>query len=273
VKRTIAPLLLAALIASCAYGPGGGNGSGNGSGTASPSPDGSGNAHGLAGAWVLTDGTGPTGPIQVLADYRITLVIEGDEAGGHAACNIYGGTLTVDGDALQISALSMTEMACDEPAMSAEAAYLAAIGVVDSWERDGDRLVLSGSQAELTFELEPPVPDEQIVGTTWVLESLIQGDAATSVLGEAFVMLTADGKFTGMTGCRELRGRYVMFGDEIDFAELSAEGECPADRRAQDAFVIDVLEGRLSATVEGTSLALSDDAGQGLVYRAAPGIE
>ena len=269
VNKTIAPFLLSVIIASCAYGPGG---AGNGSGSASASPDGSG-GQGLAGSWVLTDGTGPTGPIQVLDNHRITLVIEGNDAGGRAACNIYGGTLTVDGDALQISALSMTEMACDEPAMTAEAAYLATISTVTSWARDSDRLVLSGPDAELTFELSPPVPDEEIVGTSWVLESLIQGEAASSVQGEAFLMLTADGTFTGMTGCREIRGRYVIFGDEIDFTELAADGECSADRRGQDAFVIDVLGDGFSATIEGGTLTLSDNAGQGLVYRAAPGIE
>lgn len=270
MKKTIAPLLLAALIAACAYVPGG---AGTGSATASPSPDGTANGHGLAGSWVLTDGTGPTGPIQILDDHRITLVIEGEEVGGRAACNIYGGTLAVDGDSIHISALSMTEMACDEPAMSAEAAYLASIGAVVSWERNGDELVLSGPEAELIFELQPPVPDEEIVGTAWVLESLLQGAAATSVLGEATLMLAADGTFIGSTGCRELRGRYVIFGDEIKFPDFAAEGECPADRQGQDAFVIAVLERGFSAAVEGAHLTLSDNAGHGLVYRAAPGIE
>lgn len=258
--------VLTILLASCAYGR-----AGAGSGTPNPSQPAQGD--GLAGTWRLTGGTGPDGPIQILPDHRITLVVEGTDAGGRAACNLYGGTLTVNGGGLRISALSMTEMACDEPAMSAEAAYLAAIGAVAAWERQGDRLTLTGPEVELSYELQPPVPDEEIVGTTWVLDSLIQGDAVSSVQGEALLMLTADGAFMGMTGCRELSGRYVISGDEIDFVDLAAVGECGAELQQQDAFVIDVLEGGFSASVDGASLTLTDNAGQGLGYRAAPGIE
>jgi heat shock protein HslJ len=261
--------VLTALMASCAYGR-----AGAGSGTPNPSPP-AGPGDGLVGSWVLTDGTGPDGPIQILGDNRITLVIDGTDAGGRAACNLYGGTLTVNGSAVRISALSMTEMACNEPAMSAEAAYLAAIGAVAAWEREGDRLIMTGPDVELTYELQRPVPDEEIVGTTWVLESLIQGPAASSVQGEAFLMLTADGAFTGMTGCRELRGHYIVFGDEIQFTDLGAEGDCRAELEAQDRLVIEVLEGGFTASVDGATLTLSAgrNEGLGLVYRAAPGIE
>ena len=261
--------VLTVLLASCAYGR-----AGSGSGTPKPSQPAA-PGDGLAGTWVLIDGTGPDGPIQILADNRITLVIEGTDAGGRAACNLYGGTLTVNGGTVQISTLSMTEMACVEPAMSAEAAYMAAIGAVAAWERQGDLLTLTGPEGQLTYELKPPVPDEEIVGTTWVLDSLIQGDAVSSVQGEAFLMLTADGALTGMTGCRELTGRYVIFGDEVRFTDLGAEGECRAELQAQDRMVIDVLEGGFTASVDGATLTLSAgrNEGLGLVYRAAPGIE
>ena len=225
------------------------------------------------GSWVLTDGSGPDGPIQILDGHRITLVIDGTDAGGRAACNLYGGTLTVNGGAVRISALSMTEMACEERPWSAESAYLAAIGAVAAWERQGDRLTLTGPEVGLTYELLPPVPDEEITGTDWVLDSLIQGDAVSSTLGEATLRLAADGTFAGSTGCRELAGRYVINGDEIDFVALVADGDCRAELQEQDAFVIDVLQGGFSATVDGASLTLTDNAGQGLGYRAAPGIE
>ena len=156
--------------------------------------------------------------------------------------------------------------------METEADFLAALLAVTRWGRDGDALRLTGEGVDLTFELQPPAPDQEIVGTSWVLESLIQGEAASSVQGEAFLMLAVD-TFVGMTGCREIRGRWAVRGDVIDFIEMSVDGECPPERQAQDRHIIEVLEGGFSASVDGGSLTLSDNAGLGLVYRAAPGIE
>jgi heat shock protein HslJ len=157
--------------------------------------------------------------------------------------------------------------------METEADFAAALPSVTHWGRDGDELRLTGDGVDLRFGLLPPVPDEEIVGTSWILESLVHGDAVSSTQGEATLVLAADGSFVGSTGCRELRGRYIIHGDLIDFVDLAAGGACPAELQQQDSFVIDVLEGGFSARVDGGSLSLTDHAGQGLGYRAAPGIE
>lgn len=257
VKR-IGPILLLAILAACVT-----QGAETGPQVAADA----------AGSWVLASGTGPDGEIRIFDDHRITLTIQGGEVGGTSACNQYGGTIAFSGNAVRIGEIGGTEMACEPDVMATESAYAAALMAVTRWGRDGDQLRFTGEGVDLRFELLPPVPDEEIVGTTWVLESLIQGEAASSVQGEAFLMLTADGKFSGMTGCREIRGSYVVNGDVIDFVDLAAVGDCPPERQAQDRIVIEVLEGGFSATIDGASLTLSDNAGQGLVYHAAPGIE
>jgi heat shock protein HslJ len=257
--RHIGPILLAAVLAGC-YAINGASGA--------PA---AGDAN---GSWILRAGTGPTGAIRIFDDHRITLVIDGDQAGGHAACNIYGGTVTINGAAMRLSAVSMTEMACaEDAAMNSEAAYMVALDAVTRWARDGDRLVLSGEDTQLTYQLEPPVADQSLVGTSWVLESLIEGEAASSVQGEAFLQFAADGSFTGMTGCRNVRGSYVRTGDAIEFSDLDLTGDCPAELKGQDSAVIDVLQGGVSAEIDGKSLTLTGNAGQGLAFRAAPGIE
>jgi heat shock protein HslJ len=274
VKRTTAALLLAALLVSCAYvGSGSGSGNGNGSpnGSAPPSPSDAGTP---AGTWILTKGTGPSGQISLVEGHRITLTIDADKVGGHAACNIYGGTATIDGEAIQLSAMSMTEMACiDERAMNAEAAYMAALDAVTTWARDGNELVLRGDDVQLTYELQPPVPDAEIVGTSWVLDTLIQGDAASTVLGKATLVVAADRTFIGSTGCRELTGSYEISGDAIEFSDVTSSGDCTHELRGQDALVLDVLDGRVRVTVDGSTLTLIGDERQGLGYHAAPGIE
>jgi heat shock protein HslJ len=274
VKRTIALLLLAALLVSCAYAgssTGPGSGPGSGAGIASPNPSDAGTP---AGSWILTRGTTPSGEIPVLDDHPITLTIDAEKVGGHAACNIYGGTVTIDGHAIQLSAMSMTEMAClDDKAMNAEAAYMSALAAVSTWARHDDELVLTGDGVQLTFGLRPPVPDAEIVGTSWVLDTLIQGDAASTVLGEATLSLAADGTFIGSTGCRELTGSYQISGEAIEFSDVTPTGSCSDELQGQDASVLDVLGGRVNATVDGSTLTLLGNDRHGLGYHAAPGIE
>jgi heat shock protein HslJ len=263
VTKTIAVVLAAGLLSACAYV--------SGAGSASPTPDGF--AADPMGSWVLTAATGPGGAIRLFDDHRVTLTVQGDEIGGTSACNQYFGQISFAGNAVRITNIGGTEMACEPDVMETESAYAAALLAVTRWGRDGDVLRLAGEGVDLRFTLLPPVQDEEIVGTTWVLDSLIQGDAVSSVLGEATLVLAADGTFSGSTGCRQLSGTYVINGDEIEFAELAANGNCPAELQRQDALVIDVLEGGFSTSVNGPSLTLTDNAGQGLGYRAAPGIE
>jgi heat shock protein HslJ len=267
VKTKVSPLLLAVLLASCAYVTGGSGRPDLGPGSPSPDPSVAANP---AGSWILTQGTGPSGQIPVLDDHPITLVIDAQKAGGHAACNIYGGTVTIDGDAMELSAMSMTEMACvDERAMNAEADYMSALAAVTRWARDGNQLIVTGEGVELTFELQPPVPDAEIIGTTWVLDTLIEGDAASTVPGEAILLLATDGSFSGSTGCRQLTGSYRISGDAIDLGEVIATGDCTDELRQQDALVLDVLDGGVKATVDGSTLTLLGDDRQGLGYHAA----
>jgi heat shock protein HslJ len=165
------------------------------------------------------------------------------------------------------SNMVMTEMACEEPMMTVESAYHAALAAVSHVARSGDELTMGGEGVELVFSLLPPVPDEALEGTRWMLDSLIQGDAVSSVQGDAWLILEADGTMTGSTGCRDLSGRYVVSGDQLMWTDLRAEGECSADLELQDRMVIGVLEQPIVA-IEGNRLTLSQPDGTGLGYLA-----
>ena len=108
------------------------------------------------GSWTLVRGTDGGVAIRIVADHPITLTVDGRTIAGRAACNTYGGEMVVADGGLRFSAMSMTEMACDEPSMAAEAAYVAALGKVRGASRVGDRLTLAGPGVELTFDRLPP---------------------------------------------------------------------------------------------------------------------
>ncbi len=259
--KAIPLVIVVVLLTACArFAPGAGA-------TASPAPSTA--AADLTGAWVLRQGQGPDGEIQVPGDSRVTIMFDADkrELGGQA-CNHYGGTYELAGDgSIRLGAMSMTEMACAEPMMTVEAAYHAALAAVRQVDRTGDRLTLTGEGTELVFELLPPVPDVALQGTRWTLDSLIQGDAVSSVQGEAWLVLRPDGTMTGSTGCRDLTGRYVVSGDQLAWTDLRADGECSAGLERQDRTVVEVLEQPIVA-VEENQLRLTLPDGTGLGYLA-----
>lgn len=224
----------------------------------------------LTGSWQLASGTVDGAPFPVVADSPITLTVQGTTIGGRAACNQYGGELTVVDGAPRFMMSHMTEMACQEPAMAAEAAFSAALPRVTAASRDGERLTLSGPGVELAFDrLEPP-PLAELVGTEWVLESLVVGAAVSSVAGDpATLRLDAGGTFTGGTGCRTFSGKWIQADGGIRPAELRMDQtDCDPALQPQDGHVVGVLEG-FRASIDGQTLTLTGDGGAGLVYRAA----
>lgn len=107
--------------------------------------------------WVLDAASiGSLGVADPPAGARIDLRFDDGELSGRAACNSYGGSYQADGNALAVGAMSMTEMACDEPLMALEAAYLAELAQVDAFQvvGDGAGLVLTGGRVALTYRAE-----------------------------------------------------------------------------------------------------------------------
>lgn len=221
------------------------------------------------GDWVLVSGTFDGEPIEPIPGHEATISFEADGSfGGRAACNGYGGTTSLDNGSVELGQLSITEMACEPDVMELEAVFVEALLAVDRYEvLDGD-LTLTGSGAELVFEPIPEVPAAELVGTDWTLDTLIDGDTASSTVGEATLRLEEDGTMTGSTGCRTLTGRWLIAGGRLQFPELAADGECPPDRADQDGFVIEVLEGPATVEIEGPTLLLTSPGEVGLRYRS-----
>jgi heat shock protein HslJ len=104
----------------------------------------------LAGTtWTLVDLDGTT---LASSGARLTLEFHADgNVSGTAGCNTYGGTYTVDAASITFGPLLSTKMACEQPLMTTETAYLTALQGATSYGVDGTgNLVLSGS-ATLTF--------------------------------------------------------------------------------------------------------------------------
>jgi len=221
-------------------------------------------------AWELIEGRVNGESLPVIDGYPITLSLTDEGFGGTAACNGYGGMYEIAGDQITFTELFRTEMACvEEGVMESEEMYLTGLLLVDTFSTSDDTLALTGEGVEVVFAALPPVPAAELTGTVWVLESLVEGDAVSSVAGDrATLELFTDGSMLGSTGCRNLHGSYVVSGAEVTMTEMSAEGQCQPELETQDGHVVTVLGDGFRAMVDGDVLTLTALGNQGLVYRA-----
>ena len=229
-----------------------------------------GGSDGVSGEWEVAGGTADGEPLPRPDGSRATLVLDGGELGGVAFCNRYFASYRASGTSFSVDEVGRTEMACAPEVMAAEDADLAALAAVESAALDGPDLVLAGDGVELRFTPVAPVPVRELVGTRWTLETLLDGESASSTVGEpATLELSDDGTLTGSTGCRDLTGRFTVEGDVVRLTDLSAgTDDCPADVAAQDGHVVTVLGDGFRVSVDGDRLTLSDPDGGGLGYEA-----
>jgi heat shock protein HslJ len=134
---------------------------------------------------------------------------------GSAGCNNYNTSYTVQEDRISIELPTSTLMACDT-GMEQEQAYLAALGLAESYQVLGSILVItyaSGS-AQIRFSAQH-MPLENI---RWVLSSI---DGQRLPVGvEAYAVFTPgkdnqDNQVSGSSGCNGFSGKYSVEGDKL----------------------------------------------------------
>lgn len=226
---------------------------------------------GLDGTWVLTSGNQDGDALPMPDGATIDMTLDGDVAGGTAACNSWFGEVVVGDGTLSFSQLGQTEMGCRDDRMRAEAAYLTALGAVESFEVDGNNLRLNGPDVELAFARKPPVSDAELITTSWTLDTVFEDDAAASTFGDAHLVFKPDGSLDGSTGCRTFSGTWATdAGGQLVISDVASDGPgCSAELTRQDQNVLETLFGRVTAEVDGTRLTITGPSGTGLGYTAS----
>ena len=210
------------------------------------------------GAYLFTAGTVDGVSVPIVAGHEPTLVIEGDEWGGTAACNSFGGTATIDDSGMvRIEGFAWTEMGCESALMESEAAYLGALGRVEAILRDDDLLTLSGDGVTLRFETQARTEEEEggpFTDVEWQLDTIVEGETARhSPPPWGSLLLGSDGSLYADGPCVVLTGSYVFDGIELRPTEMAAEyatscgGEPGPDARA----IIAIIEGSRPVVSDG----------------------
>jgi heat shock protein HslJ len=202
---------------------------------------------------------------------QVRLSFEDGRVAAQAGCNSMSGSYAVDGGRLAVGALAMTEMGCD-PALMDQDAWLGEFLDGATIALAGDTLTLARDGVTLTLlDREVADPDRPLVGTRWVVDGLVSGDAVSSVPGGVIAALVfSDGEVAVEAGCNSGGGPAEVDDATITFGPIAlTEMACGPDAMAVEQVVTAVLAGTADYAIEADVLTLRG-AGSGLLLRAAP---
>lgn len=186
-----------------------------------------------------------------------------------AGCNQLGGDVSFEGDRMKVTGQSMTLMGCD-PARSEQDNWVKTF--LESGPRfalNGDELVLTGNEVIKLVDKRANAQDKPLLGTHWVVESLSNGQSASSVPqgAHAFLQFGTD-TVTGSTGCNTLNGKAIQSGETITFADIATTRKACADNlAAMETTMLAVLDGKVPYSIDGDVLWLRHPSGKGLQLR------
>lgn len=168
----------------------------------------------------------------------VNALFEGGRVSGFSGCNRFMGSYTLDRDSVLIGPLAGTMMACPEPQMAIEKAFLGALTGTLHYAISKDRLTLTpASGAPLVFQAEP-APTLQ--GVSWSVTGFNNGRQAvvSPLLGTALTLTFDQGQVHGSSGCNTYRAAYTSEGKRLAISSpvastrkvCSAEGVMQQER-------------------------------------------
>jgi heat shock protein HslJ len=253
--RWIAALVaLVALVAACTGGSGtGGQLEGN--------------------TWVLRS---------YLTDGALTLVPDGEYANaefdagrvsGDGGCNRYTAVYRSGGRTLLISQAASTLMACADPSMTFETAYLDLLQQSRFYTARQDTLTIFGADGStlLVFDEAPANP---LLGR-WVVDSYSNGPGAVVAVlpGTELDVVFGIGNVSGNSGCNTFAGTYGTNGNVVRVGQLATTRKaCPDDIMAQETAFLAALQGSALIEARTATANLQDLQGNLLVALDRPAV-
>ncbi|WP_228983310.1 META domain-containing protein [Streptomyces sp. DH12] len=191
---------------------------------------------------------------------------------GNAGCNRFTAAATVDGDTLTVGKTTRTQMACEEPAMGFENAFLKAFTGTLEARLDGDRLTLTTPGGDtIALGEQPAAP---LAGTTWHVESLLDGEAAASLPagteGRAHLTVGEDGTARGNLGCNNFTATVKTAPGKLTFGPLAVTRKmCTKPQMELEQRLYGTLSsGTVTYRIQHRALTVTEQDGSGFAARA-----
>ncbi len=213
-------------------------------------------------------------PKALVAGTRIRLSFDpdGSRIAANAGCNHLGGQARIDAGRLVVTDLATTDMGCDRPRHEQDEWLGKLLLARPSITITGSQLVLATQTAELRLhDREVADPDRPLLGTRWIVDTIIDKDIASSIPqgAVAHVTLSADGSLSGSAGCNTMGGSFTSTGTALRFSGIfTTKMACEDGRMRLERSVLDVLRDEVTFEIEANVLRLQHPSGRGLQLRA-----
>lgn len=217
-------------------------------------------------------------PRQLVDGTRVRLAFTEDgRLVADAGCNSMQGTVDLGEGTIAVDNLAATEIGCHQALHEQDAWLAELLARRPTWRLEGDRLVVSGGGTTLTLlDRRIADPDRPLVGTLWIVDTLIDGEVASSTVStvgadtpDATLQIVEEGAVLGSTGCNQFRGSATVSGSTITFGEVIATRRaCEPEVTKVERHILAVLDGEVRFGIEGGQLRLDHPGGKGLVLRA-----
>jgi heat shock protein HslJ len=220
--------------------------------------------------WLSTAVTEDGADRPLVEGTQIRLSFTDGQLGASAGCNTMGGSYRIEDGRLVFEGGAMTEMGCDDERHAQDDWLFGFLGSQPSIAQEGDILTLRANDTVITLQdREVAEPDLPLTGTTWTVDSIISGDAASSVPGNAVATLvfTDDGRVEVATGCNNGSGTYEATDRmlRITGVETTEIGCAGAEGQLDEAVRAVLIAGEVQYAIDAGSLTLmAGDHGLGL---------
>jgi heat shock protein HslJ len=181
--------------------------------------------------------------------------------GAHAGCNSLAGSYVIEQGRLVVSNAAQTLIGCSPERQAQDQWYFDFLLSQPSIAARGDTLVLEDEGTRIEYlDQEIATPDVSLAGRTWTVDTIIEGDAAsTAVWPEpASLVFGSNGALTIDTGCNSGSGTHRVEGSTVTFSNVAVtERACEGETARLERVVLDVLQGPQPVTWEITVDRLS----------------
>lgn len=184
----------------------------------------------------------------------------------NAGCNTISGTVSMAGGTLDVTDISITEIGCAPDRHEQDQRLSTFLGGGPSWRLDGSTLVLSSLGTDLVLTQENVLP---LVGTTWKVDTLIQGPVAGATPAGIDATLVFGVDQVTVSGLCNLRAvKYRASGSTLTFEldVLTMMACAPEIMRVEHAAVT-LFDGETTYQIDNRALTITKD-DQGLRFTA-----
>ena len=209
--------------------------------------------------------------IELPAGSALRLTFDGLRLQMSGGCNTGSADYDVVDGILVMEPMSITEMACEPLLMDLDSAVADLLAAGPTMRLEGDQLTLVAAGTTLRLvdrRLQPA--DRELIGTLWVVDTVITGDTTSGGFGGALATVQLDGVSAAINGgCNTGSSTATVGEGTIEFGPIGLTKMACAQATMELEFMVAVvLQGTVTFRIEGDQLTLLNG-DNGLVLTAA----